>query len=83
LADITITNPEKLQNPKWKNHVKHEVNNLDCLHCIYTERENSIPSQPFQAPEFNDEGEQIGTKTVNTITIDYGSHDDVRGWSWQ
>ena len=77
---MNITN--LIENPKWKQFIKHEPNNIDCLHCKYQKAEDSIPSEDFQVNDYDENGLPDGTKTISEITIDYGEHEDVRGWYW-
>ncbi len=82
MADIKISNPEKLDNPRWKEFIKHEPNNIDCQHCKYANAENSIPKKEFTVME-QDENDVLKSRVVKEIKIKYGSHDDVEGWIWQ
>jgi len=82
LADIKISNPEKLDNPRWKEFIKCDPNDIDCLYCKYQKAEDSIPKQSFTIME-QDENDVLKSRVVKEIKIKYGSHDDVEGWSWQ
>ena len=75
----------KIKNPKWKVlkckchetdlELKHPF--VTCLHCQFTERENSCPTEIFERK--NIEGKII---KVKEITLTYGKLDDLIGWSW-
>ena len=62
----------KINNPRWKKFIKHEEKNIDCLHCKYEKAEASIPDQHLK----------VEGHIISSITIVYGSHDDVIGWSY-
>jgi len=46
-----------------------------CLHCKYTEAENSVPKENFIFTD-KDGNERL----VKEVTIHYGKDDDVIGW---
>jgi len=54
-----------------------------CEHCRCKECWDSVPQEDFRVNDFDEEGNKIGTKTVNEITLVRG-HDlqDVIGWSF-
>ena len=63
-----------VSNLRWKKF-KHNPNNYNCIHCKYTERENSIPKEKYEIIRPD------GTKqTINKIRIVRGSDDDCVGW---
>jgi len=61
---------------KWEK-LAHNPDSMDCLHCKYTEREDSIPKDKFTVKEFGG-----GTKTISQIEIVRGRHDDCIGWKF-
>ena len=63
------------KNLKWKLKFKHEPNNFECQHCIYEQRENSIPQD-----EFIIKNEKGNDKIINEIRVKRGSDEDVVGW---
>jgi len=70
-----------ISNPKWKEFIKHEPNNIDCLHCKYQKAEDSIPKEDFTVNKFDEEGNSTPL-TISEITLDYGEHENVKGWYW-
>jgi len=52
-----------------------------CLHCKYTEAENSIPKESFNITVYDKNNKQK-ILTINKIKIVIGRHDDVIGWSF-
>ena len=76
MVDINITNPERLQNPKWKGMNLSEEEKEK-----YQMAEDSIPKNPFAYNKPNDDGTYTEI-TVTEITLDYDENDFVRGWSW-
>ena len=67
----------KNKEKKWKKLIVHNSDAVDCLHCKYTEREKSIPNKEFKIK--NRKGVDV---PINKITLVYGRHDDVVGWSF-
>jgi len=62
---------------KWKKHFKHQPKDIECTHCKYTERENSIPKDKFTVKR------RDGTlDEIKEITILRGRHDDCMGWTF-
>jgi hypothetical protein len=78
---LNITN--EIENPKWKNFFKHDANDIDCKHCKFKKAEDSIPREDFQQNTTNPETNEVTTKTITEITLDYDDNDCVRGWFWQ
>lgn len=74
---LEVVDKLKGQEKKWKKFIKHIDSDIDCLHCKYTEREKSIPNKEFKIK--NIKGADV---TVKKITIMYGRHDDVVGWTF-
>ena len=54
---------------------------VKCVHCKCQECWDSVPQENFQVCETDKEGQVIGSKTINEITLVRG-HDleDVMGW---
>ena len=77
LDEITdkVKDKKGSNNLKWKLKFKHESNNIDCEHCLFKEREESIPKDKYEIK--NMKGDTI---TINKITVIRGSLDDCIGW---
>ena len=85
-----------IETPRWKAipckciksniEMSHPIS--ECLHCKFTQQEQSIPSKAFVVKEsiLDKEGKPTGKtkdKTVNEITLIIGSkYQDVIGWSF-
>jgi len=71
--------------------LKHEENNLDCLHCKYDKTEKSLVDKIKSMKDtdktqgLDKDGVTILTKTFQKLVVKRGRHDDVIGWSvfWQ
>ena len=72
---------KEIKNPKWKNFFKHDENNIDCKHCKFQKAADSIPQDDFKINELNDDG-TIKVRTVKEVTLVYGQHEDVIGWTF-
>ncbi len=73
---------KEIKNPKWKNIFKHEPNNIDCKHCKFQKAEDSIPRKDFEVKETNQKTNEITSRTIKEITLDYDDNECVRGWFW-
>jgi hypothetical protein len=62
----------RINNPRWKKFIKHDEQNIDCLHCRYEKALESVPTKDFE----------VEGHIISSITITYGRHDDVIGWSY-
>ena len=71
----------EIKNPRWKKFFKCEPNNIDCIHCKYTEQEKSIPKTDFQHISIDEDGNKKQI-TIKEITLVYGKHEDVVGWKF-
>lgn len=70
---------------KWKK-LKHDPENIECLHCKYEEAENSLEnhiatSNDDDTMTVKDENNIDKIVTRGKTTILRGKHDDVIGWS--
>ena len=75
---MKVNDSLKNKSKRWKGLLKHNADEVDCLHCKYTRAEQSVPTKDFKAWD-----KKSGTvKTVTEITIKYGRHDDVIGWTF-
>ena len=71
----------EILNPKWKEFIKHEPNNIDCTHCKYTSQEGSIPRTDFKVNIPAENGDMKET-TITQIILVNGKHEDVMGWKY-
>ena len=92
--DLSIEDPVEV--PRWKklkckcaqdpNDIEHRYPILDCYHCKFEIRENSIPQEPFDLTMgvYDKNLKKTGStiKHITHIKIDRGDkYDDVRGWT--
>ena len=80
---------KKEKDFKWK-ILKHNSNDLDCLHCKYLKAENSLKDKikdmkDTDTTKYKDKSGVETTHTFKLLKVFRGRHDDVIGWSisWQ
>ena len=78
---MKVVNAERLKEPKWKRVLTCTCkNDLDkCLHCNYTQREESIPAKDFEI-SWTDENDNIIRSMITTVELVFGKHEEVIGW---
>ena len=95
MTHLKINN--KIDSPRWKSipcTCKHDKDHIEldypfkeCLHCRYEICENSCPTESFSVTDqiLDKDNKPTGEtkqREIKEITLVYGRHDDLMGWTF-